>query len=88
MGIGAAAKANTLLNSFGLNNNIIDFITEASKHKIGKFTPKSRIPIYSDEYLNKYKNKKLYAIILSWNISSDLKSKLKKINNNINFLKI
>jgi len=88
VGIGAAAKANTLLNSFGLNNNIIDFITEASKHKIGKFTPKSRIPIYSDEYLNKYKNKKLYAIILSWNISSDLKSKLKKINNNINFLKI
>ncbi len=88
IGIGAAAKANTLLNTFGLNNKLINFITEASKHKIGKFTPKSRIPIHSDEYLGKYKNKKLYAIILSWNISSDLKGKLKKINNNIKFLNV
>ena len=88
VGIGAAAKANTLLNTFELNNKIIDFITEASKHKIGKFTPKSRIPIHTDSYLSKYKNKKLYAIILSWNISSDLKNKLKKINSKIKFLKV
>ena len=69
-GIGAAAKANTLINTFGLNTKHIDFITDASKHKIGKFTPKSRIPIFNDKILTRYEN--IYAIILSWNISKTL----------------
>ena len=85
-GIGAAAKANTLINTFNLNNNHIDFITDASKHKIGKFTPKSRIPIYNDKILSRYEN--LYAIILSWNISNTLKKKLLKINKKIKFIKL
>jgi 2-polyprenyl-3-methyl-5-hydroxy-6-metoxy-1,4-benzoquinol methylase len=86
VGIGAAAKANTLINTFDLNTKHIDFITDASKHKIGKFTPKSRIPIYSDKILTRYKN--IYAIILSWNISKTLKKKLIKINNKIKFIGI
>ncbi len=88
IGIGAAAKANTFLNTFELSTKMVDFITEASKHKIGKLTPKSRIPIYNDKILSRYKNKIIYAIILSWNISSTLKSKLKKINTNIKFIKV
>jgi len=86
VGIGAAAKANTLINTFNLNNKHIDFITDASKHKIGKFTPKSRIPIYNDKILSRYEN--LYAIILSWNISKTLKKKLLKINKKIKFIKL
>jgi len=85
-GIGAAAKANTLINTFDLNTKHIDFITDASKYKIGKFTPKSRIPIYSDKILTRYEN--IYAIILSWNISKTLKRKLIKINNKIKFIGI
>ena len=85
-GIGAAAKANTLINTFDLNTKHIDFITDASKHKIGKFTPKSRIPIYNDKILTRYEN--IYAIILSWNISKTLKKKLIKINNRIKFIGI
>ncbi len=38
VGIGAAAKANTLLNTFGLTNKEVDFVTDNSKYKIGKFT--------------------------------------------------
>ena len=86
VGIGAAAKANTLLNTFGLNNKHIDFMTDASKFKIGKFTPKSRIPIYNDEKLTKYE--KVCAILLSWNISSLLKKKLTQINKDIKFIKV
>ena len=54
------------------------------KLKIGKFTPKSRIPIYNDKILSRYEN--LYAIILSWNISKTLKKKLLKINKKIKFI--
>ena len=86
VGIGAAAKANTLINTFDLNTKHIDFITDASEHKIGKFTPKSRIPIYNDKFLTKYEN--IYAIILSWNISKALKKKLININNKIKFIGI
>ena len=70
---------------FGLDNKTIDFITDASKFKIGKSTPKTRIPIYADEKLKKI-NVKIVAIILSWNISSILKKKLKKFNKNLKFL--
>ena len=83
-GVGAAAKANTLINTFKLNNQHINFITDASVHKIGKYTPKSRIPIYNDNILSRYE--KVYAIILSWNISKTLKLKLLKINKNTKFL--
>ena len=85
-GIGAAAKANTLINTFGLNNTHIDFITESSKYKIGKYTPKSRIPIYNDKKLNKYK--KICAILLTWNLKKHLKKKLLTINKDINFIEV
>ena len=85
IGIGAAAKANTLINFLNLDNNLIDFITEASPYKIGKFTPLSRIPIKNDKAIKKIKGK-FYAIIFSWNISGIIKKKLIKINKRIKFL--
>lgn len=84
VGIGAAAKANTWLVFNGINSKILDFITDSSKYKIGKFTPFTRIPIKNDEILKKFK--KIYVIILSWNISHLIKIKLKKINSKIKFL--
>ena len=86
VGIGAAAKANTLINTFNLNYNHINFITESSKYKIGKFTPKSRIPIYNDEKLAKYK--KICAILFTWNLKTQLKKKLLSINKSINFIEV
>jgi len=86
VGIGAAAKANTLINTFDLNYNHINFITESSKYKIGKFTPKSRIPIYNDEKLAKYK--KICAILFTWNLKKQLKKKLLSINKSINFIEV
>lgn len=85
--VGAAAKGNTLLNYYGLNNDIIDYVTDNSEFKIGKFTPLSRIPILSDEEVfSKYDE--VYALILSWNISSILKKKLSKINSKIKFINL
>ena len=73
--MGAAAKGNTLLNYYGLNNKIIDYVTDNSEHKIGKYTPLTRIPILSDEEVFQ-KYEEVYALILSWNISDILKDKL------------
>ena len=84
VGVGAAAKANTFINFLGLNNLIVDFVTDISKFKIGKLTPLSRIPIFHD---NKIKNKKKICIIIfAWNLSHILKNKILKINKNAVFV--
>ena len=77
-GIGAGAKANTFLTYYGLDYKIVDFITDASKFKKNKFTPITRIPIKDDNQIKKYK--KIVCLILSWNISSLIIKKIKKLN--------
>lgn len=84
--VGAAAKGNTFLNFHNLNSDIVDSVTDSSEYKIGKYTPMSRIKILSDEEAFK-KHKEVYALILSWNISKEIKSKLLTINSNIKFIK-
>jgi SAM-dependent methyltransferase len=86
IGVGAAAKANTFLNYYRLDSSLINYITDSSPHKIGKYTPLTRIPIVSDDEFSKYDD--VYAMILSWNISEDLKNILLKINPKIKFITI
>jgi 2-polyprenyl-3-methyl-5-hydroxy-6-metoxy-1,4-benzoquinol methylase len=86
IGVGAAAKANTFLNFYGLDKNILDYVTDASPHKKGKFTPLTRIPIDGDEVFGNYG--KVNALILSWNISGRLKEILSSINPEINYLSL
>jgi ubiquinone/menaquinone biosynthesis C-methylase UbiE len=71
--IGAAAKGNTLLNYCGLDTSLIDFVTDASSLKIGKFTPGSHLPIFSDDHIDE---KITHGLILPWNIADMLKAKL------------
>ncbi|MDB4811997.1 class I SAM-dependent methyltransferase [Candidatus Pelagibacter sp.] len=73
------AKGMTLLNYCKLDNDYINFATEKSKLKIGKFTPGSNIPIYNDKKI--LKEKPDYAIILAWNFAKEI------ISNNKSFLK-
>ncbi len=77
IGIGAATKGNTLLNYCKIDNTLIDFITDTSPLKIGKFTPGSHIPIKSDQDITPDIK---FALILPWNISRFLKKKLKHLN--------
>ena len=86
IGVGAAAKGNTFLNFYNLDNTILDYVTDASEHKQGKYTPLTRIPIVGDEIFAEYD--KVYALILSWNISDIIKESLKKINDKIEFLSL
>ena len=86
IGIGAAAKANTFLNFYNIDNTILDYVTDASEYKKGKYTPLTRIPIVGDEIFDEYD--KVYALVLSWNISSILVEKIKQINNKVEFLSL
>ncbi|MBU1092766.1 class I SAM-dependent methyltransferase [Patescibacteria group bacterium] len=83
--VGAAAKGNTLLNFYNLDKTVIDFVTDSSEHKQGKYTPLTRIPIVGDEIFAEYKQG-VYALVLSWNIGDILKENLLNINNKIKFL--
>lgn len=84
IGVGAAAKANTWLKWHGLDSTVIHCITDASKHKQGKFTPLTRIPILGDEEFANHKQP--YALILSWNISNGLRQAILNINPNTRFI--
>ncbi len=83
-GIGAGAKANTFLTYYNLDNKLIKFLTDASKFKQNKFTPLTRIQIKDDREIKNYK--KIACIILSWNISNLIITKIKKLNKNIKIL--
>ncbi len=85
VGVGAAAKANTFLNYYNMDSTVIDYVTDASVHKQGKYTPLTRIPICGDEVFADYGE--VYALILSWNIADTLKQILLNINPKIQFIK-
>lgn len=82
--IGAGARSNTLLNFYRLDNTVIEFVTDASKHKIGKYTPGSLIPIKNDVSLQTENID--VALITAWNIGKYLTEKIKKINGKIEFI--
>lgn len=84
IGVGAAAKANTFLNYYNIDNSLLEYITDSSEHKQNKYTPLTRIPIVGDEIFANYDE--VYALILSWNISDNLKTILKSINPKIKFI--
>lgn len=82
--VGAGARSNTLLNFYKLDATVIDFITDASKHKIGKFTLGSNIEVRADNALAS-KNIDV-ALITGWNIGKYLIQKIKKINDTVEFI--
>lgn len=66
---GASAKGNVLLFYSGIGPETIDFITEKSKLKIGRYTPLG-IPIVKQDVL--FKKKPDYAVNLAWNFNEEI----------------
>jgi len=82
--VGAGARSNTLLNFYKLDSTVIEFVTDASRHKIGKFTPLNNIQIKNDASL---KHSEIdVALITAWNIGKYLTDKIRKENSNIRFI--
>ncbi len=82
IGIGAATKGNTLLNSCNFNDDDIKYILDRSEHKINKYTPGSGIKILKES--NSIGN--YSALILPWNITRYLVKK--KFFRNIKYTSI
>jgi SAM-dependent methyltransferase len=79
IGVGAPAKGMTLINYCKLDLSILDFLTEKSTLKIGKFAPGMHMPIYEDQKI--FSEKPDYALILSWNFSKEIMENLKEFRN-------
>jgi SAM-dependent methyltransferase len=70
----APAKGMTLLNYCRLGQETIDFVTEKSTLKIGKFTPGTHIPVVSDAEL--IERRPDYALLLAWNFADEIMNNL------------
>jgi hypothetical protein len=75
VGVGAAAKGNTLLNYCRIHRGIVASVADASPLKIGKFTPGSHLPIIDDAQIPA---EATHALILPWNIADFLCDKLQR----------
>ena len=82
-GYAATSKSTTILNYCGINNSHIDFICDTTKDKIGKFTPKTHIPIVNVDYFRK--NIPDFTFLFAWNHKDEIFRKEKKILNKTNW---
>ena len=78
VGVSAPAKGMTLLNFSRIDSHFLEYVTEKSKLKIGKFTPGTNLEVFNDKKL--LKTMPDYALILAWNFKKEI------IKNNIKYL--
>ena len=77
VGIGGAARSNTLLGFVGINNSLIDYIAEKpGSPKIGLYTPHTHIPIVDEERM--FLEQPEFGLVLSWHIGDDLMNILRE----------
>ena len=79
-GYAATAKSTTVLNYCNIGNNIIDYICDTTKEKIGKFSPGAHIPIVSMEKF--YEDMPDVAFLFAWNHKQEIFSKEKRFKEN------
>lgn len=70
VGYGAPAKATILLNYCSIDNSILDFVTDTTPFKQGKFIPGVRIPIVAPEEFRKIVPD--FALLLAWNFENEI----------------
>ncbi|WP_376984648.1 class I SAM-dependent methyltransferase [Bosea sp. R86505] len=69
-GYGASAKGSTLMNAFGIDATLLDFIVDRSTLKQGLFTPGNHLPILEPAAL--VERKPDYAVLLTWNFAEEI----------------
>jgi len=75
VGYGAPGKSTTLLNYCGIDNTILDYITDNSLEKIGRYIPGVNIPIVSYSQKRFLKDSPDYILLLAWNYADDILKK-------------
>ena len=73
IGVGAPMKASTLLNFYGVNSDLVEYIAEVNPLKIGTVVPGVRIPVVHEDVV--FQDQPDYAILLSWNMAESIMPK-------------
>ena len=74
-GYAATSKSTTILNYCNLDKNIINFICDTTKEKIGRFSPGTHIPIVPVSHF--HKNVPDVAYLFAWNHREEIFAKEK-----------
>jgi len=69
-GISAPAKGMTLLNYCKIGTETLEFLTEKSSLKVGRYAPGNHLPIFPDKAL--VENDIDYALVLAWNFKDEI----------------
>ena len=67
---GAAAKGTVLLNHFGIDSSLVDFVVDRNEHKQGRYMPGVGIPIRPVEAL--LEESPDFTVILAWNFADEI----------------
>ena len=67
---GAAAKGSTLLNYFGIDASMLDFVADRSVHKQGHYMPGVCVPIVATDELTARRPD--YTLLLVWNFAGEV----------------
>ena len=67
---GASAKGSTLMNAFGIDRRLLDFVVDRSSLKQGRFTPGNHLPILSPQTL--LERRPDYVLLLTWNFAAEI----------------
>jgi nucleoside-diphosphate-sugar epimerase/2-polyprenyl-3-methyl-5-hydroxy-6-metoxy-1,4-benzoquinol methylase/dTDP-4-dehydrorhamnose 3,5-epimerase-like enzyme len=86
IGYGAPAKATTILNYFGIDDNFLQYVLEDSEIKHNKYIPETNIQIKSKNDINVDKFE--YILVLAWNFFDAIVDNNKTKFNKSKFIKL
>jgi methylation protein EvaC len=70
VGYGATSKSTTILNYCGITPELVEFISDTTPIKQGKFSPGAHIPVRSyEEFVRDYPD---YALLFAWNHAQEI----------------
>ena len=78
-GYAATSKSTTVLNYCGINEELIEYISDSTPEKIGKLCPGTYIPVISHEQMRL--NPPDYLVLFAWNHEREILSKELELTN-------
>ena len=73
VGYGATSKSTTVTNYCGMTSDLVEFISDTTPIKQGKFSPGAHIPVRPyEEFVANYPD---YALLFAWNHAAEIMSK-------------
>jgi methylation protein EvaC len=73
VGYGATSKSTTIINYCGITPELVEFISDTTPIKQGKFSPGAHIPVRTyEEFVGNYPD---YALLFAWNHAAEIMEK-------------